>query len=223
MPTTLTTPLIGSTVMTTGTAPSIGKLNMYDATSGPLTATLPALSGLNVGARLALQKYSGDSTSNLVTINCAGSDTFVHTGTTSVSLKVTGEQRELQVIQISTTKYWALVGCNTPITSLDTRYQAKDTVFTITDGAAFEINPSNGAIQTVTLGANRTPKATNFTSGQSVVLHVAATSYTLTWTDSTLNPTWVGLSAPSLSATQQTVVVLWKVGSTMFASLVGYA
>jgi hypothetical protein len=95
-------------------------------------------------------------------------------------------------------------------------------VFAITDGAAFSIDPANGGIQTLTLGASRTPVG-SFSSGQSVLMHVAATTYTITWTDSTLNPTWIGGTAPSLSSTQQTVIAFWKVGSTIYGSLVGYA
>ncbi len=45
-------------------------------------------------------------------------------------------------------------------TAEQTFKETKDTVFTITDGAAFEIDPANGSVQTVTLGANRTPAAT---------------------------------------------------------------
>jgi outer membrane lipoprotein SlyB len=48
----------------------------------------------------------------------------------------------------------------------------KEEVFTITDGAEFEIDPGNGSIQLITLGANRTPKATNFAAGESVMLMV---------------------------------------------------
>lgn len=45
-------------------------------------------------------------------------------------------------------------------------------VFTITDGVAFEIDPGNGTIQNVTLGASRTPKFTNFANGESIVLRI---------------------------------------------------
>jgi hypothetical protein len=99
----------------------------------------------------------------------------------------------------------------------------RETVHAITDGAAFEIDPANGGIQTITLGASRTPKATNFQSGHSMTLMVAATTDTITWTDATLNPTWIGGSPPSLSSTQQTVISLWEVGSTIYGSLIGYA
>ena len=99
-----------------------------------------------------------------------------------------------------------------------------DTTHTITDAAAFEISPNNGSIQVVTLGANRTPAATNFTDGQSVLLGIDdGTAYSITWT--TINPTWVKAggtaSAPTLAATGYTWILLWKVGSTIYAGEVG--
>lgn len=93
-------------------------------------------------------------------------------------------------------------------------------VYTITDGAAFEIDPSNGTIQQVTLGASRTPAATNFASGESVTLKIAdGTAYTITW--STVGVVWVGGSAPTLATTGWTIVVLWKDGSTIYGKYVG--
>jgi hypothetical protein len=105
-----------------------------------------------------------------------------------------------------------------------------ETVYAITDAAAFEINPTNGGIQTITLGANRTPKATSFTAGQSVNFMVTAGSFTLTWTDTTFGPSgvkWIGSggpgTAPTLSTTAITVIELYKVGSQVYGSLVGIA
>jgi hypothetical protein len=96
----------------------------------------------------------------------------------------------------------------------------KETVYTITDGAAFEINPANGGIQTITLGASRTPAATNFTAGQSVTLMIDdGSAYTITWT--TVNPTWVGGSAPTLATSGYTVLEFWKVGTTIYGAYVG--
>jgi hypothetical protein len=98
-------------------------------------------------------------------------------------------------------------------------------IFTITDGAAFEIDPSNGTIQLITLGANRTPKATNFVNGESVTLMVNdGTAYTLTWTDSTFGGSgvvWVGGFAPTLATTGYTVIELWEVGSQVYGAIVG--
>jgi hypothetical protein len=106
-------------------------------------------------------------------------------------------------------------------TAQQTFKELKDTVYTITDGAAFEIDPANGSVQTVTLGANRTPAATNFEAGQTVLLGIDdGTSYTITWT--TVNPTWVrsggGAVAPTLATTGYTWIILTKIGSTIFAA-----
>jgi hypothetical protein len=115
-------------------------------------------------------------------------------------------------------------GTATTFTAQQTFKEVKDTVHTITDGAAFEIDPANGSIQVVTLGASRTPAATNFEAGQVVLLGIDdGTAYTITW--STVNPTWVKAggtaSAPTLATTGYTWIMLWKVGSTMYASEVG--
>jgi hypothetical protein len=103
----------------------------------------------------------------------------------------------------------------------------KETVYTITDGVAFEIDPANGGIQSITLGANRTPKATNFTAGEAVTLMVLdGTAFTLTWTDATFGGTgvvWVGGSAPTLDTTKYTVIELWKIGTQVYGALVGAA
>jgi hypothetical protein len=103
----------------------------------------------------------------------------------------------------------------------------REDVFTITDGAAFEIDPGNGTIQLITLGASRTPKATNFAAGESVTLMVLdGTAYTLTWTDTTFGTSgvvWVGGSAPTLDTTKYTVIELWKVGTQVYGAYVGAA
>ena len=93
-------------------------------------------------------------------------------------------------------------------------------VYTITDGAAFEIDPSNGTIQTIILGASRTPKGTNFAAGESVTLMVNdGSAYTLTWTDTTFGTSgvsWIGGTEPTLLTTGYTVIVLWKVSSQVY-------
>jgi len=102
----------------------------------------------------------------------------------------------------------------------------KESVFAITDGAAFEINPANGGIQTITLGASRTPKGTSFTAGQSVTLMITAGAFTLTWTDTTFGTSgvrWVGGAAPTLSTTLISIIELWKVGTQVYGASVGIA
>ncbi len=98
-------------------------------------------------------------------------------------------------------------------------------VFTITDGAAFEVDPGNGSVQLVTLGASRTPKATNFAAGESITLMVNdGTAYTLTWTDATWGSggvVWAGGSAPTLATSGYTVLQFWKVSTQVYGALVG--
>lgn len=102
-------------------------------------------------------------------------------------------------------------------------------IYTISDGAAFEIDPSNGSIQLITLGASRTPKATNFANGESVLLMVDdGSAYTLTWTDATFGTSGVvwktnAGAAPTLNTTGYTVIVLWEVAGQVYGARVGDA
>jgi hypothetical protein len=98
-------------------------------------------------------------------------------------------------------------------------------VFTITDGAAFEVDPANGSVQLITLGDDRTPKATNFAAGHSITLMVDdGSAHTLTWTDTTWGTSgveWTGGSAPDLATSGYTVIQFWKVGTQVYGALVG--
>jgi len=102
-------------------------------------------------------------------------------------------------------------------------------VFTITDGAAFEVDPGNGSVQLITLGASRTPKCTNMVAGESVTLMVDdGTAYTLTWTDATWGSGGVvwktnAGAAPTLNTSGYTVIVLWKVSTQVYGARVGDA
>ncbi len=98
----------------------------------------------------------------------------------------------------------------------------KEDIFTITDAAGFEIDPGNGSIQLLTLGANRTPLATNFVDGESVTLMIAdGASYAITW--SSVAVTWVTATAPTLPTTGYGVITLWKVGGVIYGAYVGAA
>jgi hypothetical protein len=95
-------------------------------------------------------------------------------------------------------------------------------VFAISDGSTVDLDPNNGSIQTWTLGASRTPGQANWASGQSIVLQVDdGSGYTIDW--STLSVVWKteGGSAPTLNLTGDTVIVLWKVSTTIYGARVG--
>ncbi|KKC24448.1 hypothetical protein [Sphingomonas sp. SRS2] len=96
----------------------------------------------------------------------------------------------------------------------------KEDIFAIVDGASVDIDPSNGSIQTWTLGANRTPTASSFQAGESVMLMIAdGTAYAVTW--STIGVVWVGGTAPTLPTSGSGIITLWKVGSTVYGSYGG--
>jgi hypothetical protein len=93
-------------------------------------------------------------------------------------------------------------------------------VFTITDTAGFAIDPDNGSIQLITLGASRTPTVANFVAGEAVTLMINdGTAFTITWT--TIGVVWVGGVAPTLATTGFTVIELWRVNSTYYGAYVG--
>lgn len=87
-------------------------------------------------------------------------------------------------------------------------------------GTSVALNPAtNGSLQTHTLTGNTT-YTDSLIAGASMTLMINdGTAYTVTWP----TITWVNNSgtAPTLSTTVYTVVVLWKVGSTLYGSLVG--
>jgi hypothetical protein len=97
--------------------------------------------------------------------------------------------------------------------------------FTITDGAAFEINPANGSLQKITLvSTNRTPAAApaGWTAGKGLLLKINdGSGATIDWT--VLGVTWVGGSAPTLATTGWTVVALWKDADAIYGKLIGSA
>ena len=99
-----------------------------------------------------------------------------------------------------------------------TLFFQNEVVYTITDGASVDLNPANGTIQLWTLGANRSPTATNFLSGQSMTLMVNdGTAYAVTWP----SVTWVNGAIPTLATSGYTIVVLFKVSTTLYGAYVG--
>jgi len=91
-------------------------------------------------------------------------------------------------------------------------------VYTLS-GTTPALDPDNGSIQTWTLSGNSTP-TDSLSAGESITLMVDdGTAYTITWP----TMTWVNNagSAPTLATSGYTVVVLWKVSTTLYGALVG--
>lgn len=82
-----------------------------------------------------------------------------------------------------------------------------------------DIDPANGSIQYITLSENTT-FTSSIAAGEAVTLMIDdGTAHTVTWP----TMTWVnnGGTAPTLATTGYTVVVLWKVSTTLYGALVG--
>ena len=115
------TPLTATAALTTNAAPALGKVNRYNASAGAMTVTLPALSGVAAGRVVVVQKDELDTSTNVVTVACAGSDTL-DSGGAVIPLRIPGSQRKLQVVTVGSTKYWKVVGGHDPLSSLDKRF-----------------------------------------------------------------------------------------------------
>lgn len=165
-------PLSTVAIVTASTAPAIGQTTYYNATSGNLTPPLPALSGLRVGARLAVRRDPADVSQNTVTLTLPGTDKFYSSSATTATFPLSGEQRELQVISVSGTKYWAPAGSVNPIASLDQRYLA---------GASKLVSiGDNGFGSTSTIGVAGAT-STAGTSEFFFIVGVPATNITAQW------------------------------------------
>ncbi len=94
-----------------------------------------------------------------------------------------------------------------------------ETVYALSGTA---IDPTNGTIQTKTLSGSTT-FTESLADGQSVVLMVNPSTYTVTWPTMTWINTAGSGSAPTLEASSMNVVVIWQVGSTVYGNWVGSA
>jgi hypothetical protein len=94
--------------ITANTAPTQGNVNRYNASSGALSISLPALSGVDDGANFTVEKDALDTTLNTVTFTRAGSDTFEDSATALVLFRP-GAKALIQVVTVSGVKYWKVL------------------------------------------------------------------------------------------------------------------
>ena len=95
-------------------------------------------------------------------------------------------------------------------------------VFSLT-GTTPDISAANGSIQQWALTGDSAPTS-SLASGQSVTLEITPSTYTITaWPSVTWLKSGGGGVAPSLYTAGKTVVVLWKIGSTLYGSHAGDA
>lgn len=188
---------IASIDATTATAISSGLTGKQNA-----DATLTALAGLNTTPGILAQ---------------TGTDTFTKrtiSGTTNQITVSNGDGAAGNpTLSIATNPNLSGARLNDGYT---------EEVYTIVDSATVNLDPNNASIQNWTLGANRIPGQVNWATGQSITLMILdGVGRTIDW--STLNVEWKtdAGSAPTLNTTTQTVIVLWKVGTTIHGARVG--
>ena len=89
---------------------------------------------------------------------------------------------------------------------------AAETVFALT-GTTPVITPTNGTIQTWTLTANSTPTLGTWAAGTGLTLMLTAGAFAVTWPI-----TWATAdgNAPTPKTSGVTIIVLWKVGTTVY-------
>lgn len=192
----------------------LGQVVSYSGTNLVLNVTLISGSGTYADWNISLTGVQGPPGTGVIS-QAVG---FTLTGgTTSKTLTVldTGTAVVDNASQTLTNKTLDSVVLNNGYT---------EEVFTITDGASVDINPANGSIQIWTLGANRTATAGSFAAGQSVLIGIDdGTTYSLTWPTIVWSKVGGSGTVPLLTATGRTWIILWKVSSTLYGSLLGSA
>lgn len=197
------------------------------------TLTAPIISGsvltasgnltLNPATNIVVVEGNGSNVRGALILNCeinTHGQTIVpqlhSAGVTNTLTLPAGGNQELT----GTTATQTLT--NKTVTDLIFDGKYTEEVFTITDGASVDIDPANGTVQVWTIGASRSPTATNFASGQSVTLLIDdGTAYAITWTGVEFKTD--GGVAPTLNTTGFTVIQLWKVSTVLYGARVGDA
>ena len=182
---------------------------LYVSTGSTTAGALASAAAVGAGARC----FVTDATSAVAGTIVAGG------GSTALSVESDGTNWRV------TSGRGAITDSSTDTLTNKTLGSLKESVYTITDSPAFEISPANGPIQTVTLGADRSPLFISFENGQSVKLKIDdGTGFTITWPEME----WIGQTpgesgtAPELGATGFTHVELWCEGATYYGCLIGY-
>jgi len=203
--------------------------------TGAGTATTITATNANTASAIVARDASGNFTAGTITAALTGNASTVTTNAnltghiTSVgNAAVLGSFTSAQLLAAVTdeTGTGSAVFATTPtLTDPAIIGTILEDIFTISDGAAFEVDPGNGSVQLITLGASRTPKCTNFVAGEAVTLMINdGSAFTITWTDATWGSggvTWVGGTAPTLATTGDTVIEFWKVSTKVYGALVG--
>jgi len=183
--------------------PAVSKLYIvHNATTQSIVFKTPSGSGITVASTARAILY------------CNGTDVVDAVNALPAGTLVGG------VAIVTPTATQTLTNKTTTNLVLDGSYTEE--VFAIIDGATVDLDPSNGTVQTWTLGANRTATAGSFASGQSMTLMINdGSAYAITWPSVTWK-TDAG-DPPTLNTTGFTAIQLWKVSTVLYGARVGDA
>jgi len=222
----------------------VNDLVRVDSTSAAFTVTLP--SSPADGDKVGLFDTANQCGTHAVLIAAAGGKT-VEGDATGLSVNINGSY--VALLYNSATTNWKLqqtpmTGVYQPLSSALTTWAGKTApsgdvlgttdaqtltnktltgyTETVYDLSGTSIDPANGTVQTKTLSAN-----TTFTEaigdGQSVLLGITASSYTVTWPSMTWSKVGGSGTAPTLTSSGVNWVVLWQVGGTLRGAFLGTA
>jgi hypothetical protein len=240
---TLTQPATGSTITVLNGKTLTANNSITLAGTDSTTMTFPSSSATIAGLAIA-QSWTANQTFNSSSAQIKGSSTGVTSlasaNASATSYTATFPAATTSIPVATQTITWsgpstartytlpdaaatlAALGTAQSWTAQQTFKELKDTVHTIADGAAFEIDPANGSVQVVTLGASRSPAATNFEAGQTVLLGVDdGTAYSVTWPSVVWLKNGGTAASPTLATSGFTWVILFKQNTTLFGAIVG--
>lgn len=187
------------------------------------TTTITALGTTTAGAE-RLVVFSGALTlthnaTSLILPGAANITTVAGDAAYFVSLG-SGNWRCTTYHRASVTGSGSLVLATSPaLSSMTVNNGYTEQIFAVT-GTTPTIAASNGSIQTWTLSGNSTV-TDGLANGQSVILGITASSFTVTWPTMTWAKVGGSGTAPTLTSSGINWIVLWETGSTLRGAFLG--